>query len=68
MTMPDTSPQNVERVVARLLVLDYPQSVLGEEAAALLRSQAAEIVQLKAENSKLRSALEIVHFKREPWQ
>ena len=28
----------------------------------------AELASVKAENSKLRSALEIVHFKREPWQ
>ena len=27
-----------------------------------------ELASVKAENSKLRSALEIVHFKREPWQ
>ena len=32
---------------------------------AALREQLAE---RDAENSKLRSALEIVHFKREPWQ
>ena len=28
----------------------------------------AELAKVKVENSKLRSALEIVHFKREPWQ
>lgn len=28
----------------------------------------AEREELKRENSKLRSALEIVHFKQEPWQ
>jgi len=32
-------------------------------AASVVKSQ-----ELEAENSKLRSALEIVHFKREPWQ
>lgn len=34
------------------------------------RAEAAkrELAAMKAENSKLRSALEIVHFKREPWQ
>ena len=35
------------------------------EENAALREQLAE---RDAENSKLRSALEIVHFKREPWQ
>ena len=36
----------------------------------LQRAEAAEreLAAMKAENSELRSALEIVHFKREPWQ
>lgn len=33
-----------------------------------LAARDAELASVKAENSKLRSALEIVHFKREPWQ
>lgn len=33
-----------------------------------LAAREAELASVKAENSKLRSALEIVHFKREPWQ
>ena len=45
-----------------VLLSDYEE--LQRENAAL-REQLAE---RDAENSKLRSALEIVHFKREPWQ
>ena len=33
-----------------------------------LTAAQAELAAMKAENSKLRSALEIVHFKQEPWQ
>ena len=33
-----------------------------------LAARDAELAAMKVENSKLRSALEIVHFKREPWQ
>lgn len=39
-----------------------------ESLAAQVAERDAEIARLKMENSKLRSALEIVHFKREPWQ
>lgn len=45
-------------------------SMRNAAVAATERAEAAEreLAALKAENSKLRSALEIVHFKREPWQ
>lgn len=33
-----------------------------------LAAAQSELVKVKAENSKLRSALEIVHFKRKQWQ
>lgn len=38
------------------------------EAADAINALVQERDALLAENSKLRSALEIVHFKREPWQ
>ena len=43
---------------------------MGKSQRAEQRAEAAEreLAAMKAENSKLRSALEIVHFKREPWQ
>ena len=44
---------------------------LVQEVKELKRDLAASVVksrELEAENSKLRSALSIVHFKREPWQ
>ena len=43
---------------------------MTELAAMKQRAEAAEreLESVKAENSKLRSALDIVHFKREPWQ
>jgi len=52
---------------------DYCHSTpakLDRAIAAEQRAEAAEreLASVKAENSKLRSALEIVHFKREPWQ
>jgi hypothetical protein len=42
----------------------------AELAAMKQRAEAAELelAAMKAENLKLRSALEIVHFKQEPWQ
>ena len=52
---------------------DYCHSTpakLDRAIAAEQRAEAAEreLAAFKAENQKLRSALEIVHFKREPWQ
>ena len=47
--------------------LDYLHG-LTPERVAQLRAAERELAAMKAENSKLRSALEIVHFKREPWQ
>lgn len=46
------------------------ESLAAQNAAlaAQVAERDAEIARLKMENSKLRSALEIVHFKREPWQ
>lgn len=46
------------------------ESLAAHNAAlkAQVAERDAEIARLKMENSKLRSALEIVHFKREPWQ
>lgn len=41
----------------------YIKEVKRDIAASVVKSQ-----ELEAENSKLRSALEIVHFKQEPWQ
>ena len=47
--------------------LDYLYG-LTPERVAQLRAAERELASVKAENSKLRSALEIVHFKQEPWQ
>ena len=48
---------------------DVERAVDAEMALrADLAARDAELAAMKAENSKLRSALEIVHFKQEPWQ
>ena len=41
---------------------------LAKTAADAIKALVQERGVLLAENSKLRSALEIVHFKQEPWQ
>lgn len=53
----------------------YPRhpDLQGDAKAALavfnsLAAANAKLAALERENSKLRSALEIVHFKQEPWQ
>ena len=49
----------------------HSRSDLARAHAAALEENAAlreQLAERDAENSKLRSALEIVHFKREPWQ
>jgi len=46
----------------------YSEYVLLEDYQRDLAAAQSELASVKAENSKLRSALEIVHFKREPWQ
>ena len=48
---------------------DVERAVDAEMALrADLAARDAELAAMKAENLKLRSALEIVHFKQEPWQ
>ena len=49
---------------------EHSEAIARTSAAALRREAAAqsELASVKAENSKLRSALSIVHFKQEPWQ
>lgn len=42
-------------------------SQIAKEIEATTAAQ-SELASVKAENSKLRSALSIVHFKQEPWQ
>ena len=78
-----TTREEVERVANHLALHGNPEhaamlrSLMAERDEAIKhakevrRDLAASIVksaELEAENSKLRSALEIVHFKREPWQ
>ena len=56
---------------AKCAKLDGELSMARQQLAerdAQVAERDAEIARLKMENSKLRSALEIVHFKREPWQ
>lgn len=47
---------------------EHGKTLREQEAADAIKAQAKRIEELERENSKLRSALEIVHFKREPWQ
>lgn len=61
----------IERLKAQLAERDAEIAALKGHAREVERDIAASVVksaELEAENSRLRSALEIVHFKREPWQ
>ena len=56
--------EELDKTQVKLIMAEiYVKEVNRDLAASVVKSQ-----ELEAENSKLRSALEIVHFKREPWQ
>lgn len=76
MTTPTPSSKSLQRAAqawcAATTSHKEMDAALATEFARILdadlAAREAELAAMKAENSKLRSALEIVHFKREPWQ